>query len=38
MSADEASAFANATTVQATDDKHEPLTHEDGSPVLRWVF
>lgn len=38
MSADEASAFATASTVQATNEKHEPLTHEDGSPVLRWVF
>jgi hypothetical protein len=35
---EDAQVFANASTVQATNEKHEPLTHEDGSPVLRWVF
>ncbi len=30
--------FNPTGTIQATDDKHEPLTHQDGSPVLRWVF
>lgn len=35
---DELKGFNPTGTIQATDDKHEPLVHQDGSPVLRWVF
>ena len=27
-----------AGQVQSVDDKGQPVTHEDGSPVMRWVF
>ncbi len=33
-----ADSFKTATTVQATDDKQVALNHEDGTPVLRWIF
>ena len=35
---EDAQAFATATTIQATNDANEALNHEDGSPVLRWIF
>lgn len=34
----DADVFANATTVQAVDADGNELTHEDKTPVLRWVF
>jgi hypothetical protein len=38
IDAELAQAFKGATTIQATNEANEPITHEDGSPVLRWVF
>ena len=35
---EDAQVFATATTVQATNEANEPINHEDGSPVLRWIF
>lgn len=35
---EDAQAFTTATTIQATNEKNEALNHEDGTPVLRWIF